>query len=215
MATISNVLEHWATIYKPLSHDPESKKLEKQSFFRIRDIDEENIFSRNANLIHSPVMLYRIVSSGELKSDKQALITYQVCFLIKLKDSAKALGRYDDVKLQQASDDLMGFCEDLASYLCRLKRTQVCPVTNRSFKDDPQLAMQLAAFDVESFAYGVNPLFHGSQWMLADCYWTATRPLYNFNCQVNSKYNIPDPPTDNSDEDGEETSDNQGKETDQ
>ncbi len=35
--TISNVLEHWATIYKPLSHDPTSKKLEDQSFFRIRD----------------------------------------------------------------------------------------------------------------------------------------------------------------------------------
>ena len=68
--TISNVLEHWATIYKPLFHDPISKKLEEQSFFRIRDIDEENIFSRNANIIHSPCMLYRVVNSGELISDK-------------------------------------------------------------------------------------------------------------------------------------------------
>ena len=54
--TISNVLEHWATIYKPLSHDPISKKLEEQSFFRIRYIDLENIFSRNANIVHSPVL---------------------------------------------------------------------------------------------------------------------------------------------------------------
>ena len=49
--TISNILEHWATIYKPLSHKPEGK-LEEQAFFRIRYIDLENIFSRNANVVH-------------------------------------------------------------------------------------------------------------------------------------------------------------------
>ena len=43
--TISNILEHWATIYKPLSHKPEGT-LAEQSFFRIRYIDLENIFSR-------------------------------------------------------------------------------------------------------------------------------------------------------------------------
>ena len=191
--TICNILEHWATIYKPLSHKPESGRLEDQSFFRIRDIDEENIFSRNANIIHSPCMLYRIVSSGELKSARQTEVTYQVCFLTKLKDSAKSLGRYDGLKLQQASDDLMTYCEDLCSYFARLKQTQVCPVTGRSFKDEPQLAMEISAINMESFAYGVNPLFHGSQWLLADCYWTALRPLYNFTCNVNQKYNIPEP----------------------
>lgn len=134
--TISNVLEHWATIYKPLSHDPTSKKLEDQSFFRIRDIDEENIFSRNANIIHSPCMLYRVVNSGELKSDKQALITYQVCFLARLKDSSATLGRYDGSKLQAASDDLMEYCEDLASYLTQLRRTGICPITGRNFKTE-------------------------------------------------------------------------------
>ena len=48
------------------NHTGVSKKLEEQSFFSIRDIDEENIFSRNANIIHSPCMLYRVVNSGEL-----------------------------------------------------------------------------------------------------------------------------------------------------
>lgn len=190
--TISNVLEHWATIYKPLSHNPTSKKLEDQSFFRIRDIVEENIFSRNANIIHSPCMLYRVVNSGELKSDKQALITYQVCFLTRLKDSSATLGRYDGGKLQAASDDLMEYCEDLASYLTQLRRTGICPITGRNFKtEEPKLGIELSSVDIESFAYGVNPLFRGPSWLLADCYWQTIRPLYNFQCEKEQKYIIP------------------------
>lgn len=192
MVTISNVLEHWATIYKPLHHDPNSAKLEDQSFFRIRDIDEENIFTRNANQMRSPLMLYRVVNSGELKNDKQALITYQAIFLTRLKDTAKSLGRFDGNRLQQASDDLMGYCEDLASYLTQLRRTQVCPITGRNFKaEEPKLGLELSSIDIESFAYGVNPLFRGPGWLLADCYFQTIRPLYNFQCEKDAKYAIP------------------------
>lgn len=195
--TISNILEHWATIYKPLSHKPESGRLEYQSFFRILDIDEENIFSRNANVIHSPCMLHRVVSTGELKSPKQTEVTHQVCFLIKVKDTAQTLGRHDGLKQQQAADELMEMCEDFISYMIELRKTQVCPITKRSFKDDAQLAMELSAIDMESFAYGVNPFFRGPQWLLADCYWTSIKPLYKFDCTKDSKYLIPEPPTDN------------------
>ena len=194
--TISNILEHWATIYNPLSHKPEGT-LAEQSFFRILDLDEENIFSRNANIIHSPCMLHRVVSSGELKSNKTAEVTHQVCFLVKVKDAANKLGRHDGLKQQLAADELMAMCEDFISYMIRLRKTQVCPVTGVSFRSEPQLAMELSAIDAESFAYGVNPFFRGPQWLLADCYWTSIKPLYNFDCLVNSKYNIPEPPTDN------------------
>ena len=51
--TISDILEHWATIYKPLSHNPASDRLEDQRFFRIRYIDLENIFTRNANVSYA------------------------------------------------------------------------------------------------------------------------------------------------------------------
>lgn len=194
--TISNILEHWATIYKPLSHKPEGK-LEEQAFFRILDLEEENIFTRNANLIHSPCMLHRVVSSGELKTAKQTQVTHQVCFLVKVKDTAQKLGRHDGLKQQQAADELMEMCEDFISYMIQLRKTQVCPVTGTSFKGELQLAMELSAIDTESFAYGVNPFFRGPQWLLADCYWTSIKPLFNFDCMVNAKYLTPAPPTSN------------------
>lgn len=193
--TISNILEHWATIYKPLSHKPEGK-LEEQSFFRILDLDEENIFTRNANLVHSPCMLHRVVSSGELVKPNQTKVTHQVCFLVKVKDSAQKLGRHDGLKQQLAADELTTICEDFIAYMIRLKKTQVCPVTGESFKGEPQLAMELSAIDPDSFAYGVNPFFRGPQWLLADCYWESIKPLYNFDC-LTQKYIIPEPPTDN------------------
>lgn len=189
--TISNVLEHWATIYKPLSHKIDGK-LGEQSFFRILDIEEENIFSRNKNIIHSPCMLHRVVDSGELLNHKQALVTHQVCFLIKVGDSSKTLGRHDGLKQQLAAAELMQICEDFISYLLELRDTQVCPITHRSFKDDPQLAIELSAINIDSFAYGVNPMFRGPQWLLADCYWTSIRPLYRFACGANGKYIIPE-----------------------
>lgn len=191
---ISQILEHWAAVYRPLSHDPESPSLAKQSFFRIRDIEEENIFTRNANIIHSPCMLHRVITNGESVGPRAVRITNQVCFLIRLKDSPQSLGRYDGLKLQQASDELMTYCEDLISYLAVLKRTQECPVTGRSFKEDPRLMQELASIDFDSFAYGVNPFFHGPQWMLADCYWTSVRPLFNFACDASQKYIIPESP---------------------
>lgn len=85
--TISNILEHWATIYKPLSHNPESDKLEEQRFFRIRYIDLENIFQRNANVMHDLIMLYSVASTGHLKAARQAEVSHQIWFLAKMKDS--------------------------------------------------------------------------------------------------------------------------------
>ena len=219
--TISDILEHWATIYKPLSHDPLSKKLEDKSFFRILDIDEQSEFSRNINSVHSPCMLHRVVSSGELLNEKQARVTYQVCFLIKVKDSVDRLGRHDGIKQQQAADELMTMCEDFISYILQLRKHPVCPITGDSYVSEPQLAMELQAIDKDSFAYGVNPMFRGPNWLLADCYWTSIRPLYNFLCNKEQKYIIPkkddssreDPSKDNSSKgDTNKISSNENKE---
>ena len=94
--------------------------------------------------------------------------------------------------MQAASDDLMEYCEDLASYLTQLRRTGICPITGRNFKtEDSKLGIELSSIDIESFAYGVNPLFRGPSWLLADCYWQTIRPLYNFQCGKEQKYIIP------------------------
>ena len=190
--TTSDILEHWASIYRPLSHDPKAKKLEKQSFFRIRYIDLENIFSRNANLVHSPCMLQSVVSTGELKSARTAEISHQVWLLAKVKDSVQTIGRFDGVKLEQTANDLLGYCEDLVAWLIEVKRTGRCPVTSRSFTDDPQLAKELQGIDVESINYGLVADLYNGQWLVAGVNWNTSRPLYNFSCKAESKYYLPE-----------------------
>lgn len=185
--TISNILEHWATIYKPLSHKPEGALFE-QSFFRIRYIDLENIFSRNANIIHSPCMLQSVTSTGELKGTRQVEVSHQVWMLSKVKDSAQTLGRFDGLKLEQAANDLVEYCEDLVSWLLEVKRTGKCPITNRSFADDAQLLAELKAIDADSISYGVVPDLYSGQWLVAGIDWRSTKPLYRFGCNGNGKY---------------------------
>lgn len=188
--TISNVLEHWATIYKPLSHDPTSKKLEEQSFFRIRYIDLENIFSRNANIVHSPCMLYSVLSTGEFQSAGKMTVSHQVWFLTKVKDSPQTLGRYDGANIEQASVDLMEYCKDLVSWMVEVKRKGVCPVTGRSFADDPVIMSELQSIDISSISCGLIGELYSGQWLVAGVDWKSLQPLYKFGCGGNDKYII-------------------------
>lgn len=185
---ISNILEHWATIYKPLSHHLESQQLADQSFFRIRYIDLENIFSRNANIIHSPCMLQSVTSTGELRDGNKAEVSHQVWILAKVKDSAQTLGRFDGLKLEQTADDLRECCEDFISWLLEVKRTGKCPVTHRSFNDDAQLLAELKALNADSISYGVMPDLYSGQWLVAGIDWHSVKPLYRFGCNGNGKY---------------------------
>ncbi len=186
--TISNVLEHWATIYKPLSHNPTSKKLEEQSFFRIRYIDLENIFSRNANIVHSPCMLYSVLSTGEFQSAGKMTVSHQVWFLTKVKDSPQTIGRYDGAKIEQASADLMEYCKDLVSWMVEVKRKGVCPVTGRSFADDPVIMSELQSVDISSISCGLIGELYSGQWLVAGVDWKSLQPLYKFGCGGNDKY---------------------------
>ena len=195
--TISNVLEHWATIYKPLSHRPDTGRLEDQSFFRIRYIDLENIFQRNANIIHSPCMLYSVVTTGEMASAKRTRVSHQVWILAKLKDTAQTLGRFDGVKLERLSIEITEYCEDLISWLLEVKRTGKCPVTDRTFAEDSQLKAELTAVDTDSINYGLVADIYNGQWLVAGINWDSTRPIYNFACGSNGKYNVPMDDNDN------------------
>lgn len=186
--TISNVLEHWATIYKPLSHNPTSKKLEEQSFFRIRYIDLENIFSRNANTVHSPCMLYSIINTGEFLSSNKMQVAHQIWFLAKIKDTPQTLGRYDGIQMEQASIQLMDYCKDLVSWLIEVKRTGKCPITHRSYADEPVITSELQSIDVSSISCGMIADIYNGQWLVAGVDWKAIQPLYKFGCDSNGKY---------------------------
>ena len=186
--TISNVLEHWAKIYKPLSHRTDSG-LEHQSFFRIRYIDLENIFQRNANIIHSPCMLQSVINTGEFQSANKMVVSHQIWFLAKVKDTAQTLGRFNGEKLEQTSEELMDYCKDLVSWLVEVKRTGKCPVTGRSFADDPVVQAELQSIDVSTISCGLIGELYAGQWLVAGVDWKSVQPLYKFGCNNNGKYN--------------------------
>lgn len=189
--TIINILEHWASIYKPLSHNPESERLEDQRFFRIRYIDLENTFSRNANVLHSPCMLQSVVTTGELVDARKAEVSHQVWFLSKLKDSSQTLGRFNGTQLERATDDLMQHCLQLISWLMEVKRTGVCPVTGRKFAEDAQLLAEVRSIDPASFSFGLIPKIYTGQWLVAGVDWKTFKPLYAFACGMNGNYILP------------------------
>ena len=189
--TISDVLEHWATIYKPLSHRPDTGRLEDQSFFRIRYIDLENIFQRNANIIHSPCMLQSVINTGEFQSAGKMTVSHQIWFLAKVKDTAQTLGRFNGENLERASEDLMDYCKDLVSWLVEVKRTGKCPVTNRSFADDPVIQAELQSIDVSTISCGLIGDLYAGQWLVAGVDWKSVQPLYKFGCGGNGKYITP------------------------
>ncbi len=186
--TISDVLEHWATIYKPLSHRPDTGRLEDQSFFRIRYIDLENIFQRNANIIHSPCMLQSVINTGEFQSSGKMVVSHQIWFLTKVKDTAQTLGRFNGENLERASEELMDYCKDLVSWLVEVKRTGKCPVTNRSFADDPVMQAELQSIDVSTISCGLIGDLYAGQWLVAGVDWKSVQPLYKFGCGGNGKY---------------------------
>ena len=189
--TISNILEHWASIYRPLSHHPESGRLEDQSFFRIRYIDLENIFSRNANIVHSPCMLYSVLTTGELIDAKKASVSHQVWFLSKVKDTPQTLGRYDGNKIERTANDLTDYCKDLIAWLIEVKRTGRCPVTKRSFADDAVVMAELQSIDTSSISFGLVGDIYAGQWLVVGLDWKSLQPLYNFACGSNGKYIVP------------------------
>ena len=189
--TISDILEHWATIYKPLSHNPESDKLEDQRFFRIRYIDLENIFQRNIGQMHDLCMLYSITSTGSLKGEKKAEVSHQIWFLGKCKDTAKTLGRFSGIQQQQTNDYVISVCEDFISWLLAVRKDGIDPITKQSFASDPQLLQELKAIDIDSIGYGTLPELYANQWIIGAVDWHALKPLYNFACGSNGKYILP------------------------
>ena len=189
--TISDILEHWATIYKPLSHDPNSKKLEDKSFFRIRYIDLENIFSRNANQVHSPCMLYSVLSTGNFANAGRMEVTHQIWFLSKVKDTPQTLGRYDGIQIERVATDLMDYCKDLVSWMVEVKRKGVCPITGRSFANEPVIQSELQSIDISSISCGLIGELYSGQWLVAGVDWRSQQPLYKFGCGGNDKYIVP------------------------
>lgn len=118
MFKFDNVLEHWATIYKPISHDPAAKSKDKR-FFRIQELDLQSEWSRNMNTIDKPCMLYRNAVEAEIdkQNPKRVNRFWGIYLAVKQKSANNVIDEAaaDDCKtlLDEMTIDLLAWLFDL------------------------------------------------------------------------------------------------------
>ena len=121
MFRLDNVLEKWATIYRPLQHDPAAKSTHK-TFFRISMIDAQSYFIRNFATQPSPCMAYATHVDAEMEKNPK-FINYRhvVYFLVKQQNAAGKTDVTDEMAAADARYDTDEMVQDLLAFLSLMK----------------------------------------------------------------------------------------------
>lgn len=121
MFEFDQILEHWATIYKPIQHDPAAKSKDKR-FFRIQEIDLQSEWSRNMNTIDKPCLLYRMQTEAEIDKTNPKRINYFWGIYLAIKQKGAPNNVVDDLgaadckrRLNEMTIDLLAWLFDLQS----------------------------------------------------------------------------------------------------
>ena len=123
MFRLDNILEHWATIYRPLSHDP-SAHSKHRTFFRISMIDANSYFVRNFNSTPSPCMAYATHVDAGLAAQNPKALTYRHVIYFMVKQAAGNLSKTavtDEMSATEARFQTDDMVQDLLAYLFMLK----------------------------------------------------------------------------------------------
>ncbi len=118
MFRLDNILERWAELYKPLSHNSLSSGSSvgvKKSFFRISMIDAQSYFVRNYNMMDGVAMAYATHIDAELERQNPKAVTYRhiIYFLSKQQN---ALGK-TDVTDEDAATEARFLTDDMVQDL--------------------------------------------------------------------------------------------------
>lgn len=121
MFRLDKILEQWATIYKPLTHDP-SAKSKHRTFFRISMIDAQSYFVRNFNTQPSPAMAYATHVDAEMEKNPK-FITYRhvIYFLVKQVNDPQKNTVTDELAATEARYDTDDMVQDLLVFLSKMQ----------------------------------------------------------------------------------------------
>ena len=126
MFRLDNILERWAKLYTPLSHNSVSSGSPdgtKKSFFRISMIDAQSYFIRNYNMMDGCAMAYATHIDAELAQQNPKAITYRhvIYFLAKQQNAHGKTDVTDEDAATEArflTDDMV---QDLLAVLWAIK----------------------------------------------------------------------------------------------
>jgi len=168
MFRLDNVLEYWATIYKPIQHNPAAKSKDKR-YFRIQEIDLQSEWSRNMNTITKPCLLFRMQTEGEIdKNNPKRINNFWGCYLAVKQQSVNNVvddaGATDcKVQLNQMTIDLLAWLFDLQSKAAAGRTDIANPFFSLSDKETREA---LRGLRLEQTSWWSTPVHLNGWWLM-------------------------------------------------
>jgi hypothetical protein len=120
---LDTILEQWAQVYTPLSHDPDPLK-KHRTFYRVGMIDQNSEFVRNFQTCASPAMAYATHIDAEMSKQSPKAISYRHVVYFMVKQAAGSLSKTlatDEEGAADARFQTDGMVQDLLAYLFTLR----------------------------------------------------------------------------------------------
>ncbi len=187
-SNLSTILEKWAQLYKPISHDPKRGSKDK-AYYEIKTINQDSEFVRNQNTAKSPCMAYSVLVDAEMNSTKVVNYRHTVYFMSRAKTRSLAKNAKQDDELgtdqQLLMDDMV---QDLIQYLRDLKHYGRCPITGETY-DTPTM-LSLRGLSLDKCEWGSLPVKY-AEWHLMELSIDQDQPLPAIGCINKEKYHLP------------------------
>lgn len=179
MFRLDNILERWATLYAPLSHDADPAA-KHRTFFRISMIDANSEFVRNFATTPSPAMAYSTHYNAEMGEQNPNVIRYRHAIYFMVKQQSGTLSKTaatNDLAATEARFYTDELAQDLITVLKVLKSMANGKSLSKEQRDrlssdmiawlqstaaDPEYHEGLRGLQVEQANWGTIPLPNGS-----------------------------------------------------
>lgn len=189
MFRLDNILEKWAAMYKPISHNADDK--DKHGFYRI-DIDyRDGEWIKNFDRASSPCMAYGTQVDGMLQGNGNISYQHRIIFLVKQNLGGTTKTNADrDLDAAECKFFANDMTLDLLAFLQRLKKA-----ASNDFRGlaDPVLlpfskitdSSAMRGLQIETANWATIPVRYNGWWICElDIIQIVQRPL----CIVNEKY---------------------------
>lgn len=169
MFQLDQVLEYWATIYKPIAHDPAAKSKDKR-FFRIQEIDLQSEWSRNMNTIDKPCLLFRNAVEAEIDKQNPKRINYFWGVYLAIKQKGVPNNAVDELGAADCKRRLNEMTIDLLAWLFDLQTKAnggVRNVSNPFFSlSDRETREGLRGLRLEQTSWWSTPVHLAGWWLM-------------------------------------------------
>lgn len=184
VSRFDNILEYWAQIYRPISHNP-GKGSKAKAFYRIDTINTQNEFVRNVNTAASPAVAYSSLVDAELHGSlKTIYYRHTLYFLAKQPQVSLAKSaKQDDDNAAALKVEMDEWVNDLLTWLSSVRRSGQCPVTQKRFGEVDLMALR--GLDLDNASWATIPMMYNGWWVLGlQLNQVSPRSL----CVVNERY---------------------------